>query len=62
MGYAEEAQVQLAKAKKTGDPATLAAAYASLAVMESVDALASQVAYLSDLLEDDKQTRSGKVH
>lgn len=55
MGFAEEAQVELAKAKKAGaDHASLAAAYASLAVMESVNELSSQIAYLSDLVEAKK--------
>ena len=64
MGYAEEAKVQLAEAKKNADAGQLAQVYATLALLESVDELASQVAYLSDLLEDEKekakQTRTGE--
>lgn len=55
MGYAEEAKVQLGRAKKSGDPLALAQVYATLALLDSVDGLSSQVAYLGDLMEDQKQ-------
>lgn len=52
MGYAEEAKVQLAAAKESGDPVGLAQIYATLAVVDSVDALQEQINYLSDLVRE----------
>ncbi len=49
MGYAQDAQVQIAAARKSGDPAALAAAYASMAVLEAVCDLHDE---LVDLLEE----------
>ena len=55
MGYTEEAKINLAKAKQ-GDlhAAQLAQVYASLAIIEALDDVSSQLAYLSDVVESKK--------
>lgn len=58
MGHAEEAQVNLARAKKGDETAArLAQVHATLAVLESVEGLSSQVDYLSDTIEGKRHDR-----
>lgn len=53
MGYAEEAKINLGKARTAGnaDPLALAQVYASLAVLEALDEVAGQLGYLSQSID-----------
>lgn len=54
MGYAEEAKLLLGRAKQQGEsnPLALAQLYATLAVVDGLDEVASQIAYLSQSVDE----------
>ncbi|GAB4082085.1 hypothetical protein G3R41_08800 [Modestobacter muralis] len=54
MGYAEEAKILLTRAKQQGEsnPLGLAQLYATLAVLDAVDELSSQVGYLAGSVDE----------